>query len=440
MSDTYQPRSTTWRWYICGLLFLATTINYLDRQTLATAAKRIQADFDLNNLQYGNLELGFGLAFATGGLMFGIIADKIGVYFLYPSVLLLWSTMGVLTGFVQNYEQLMLCRILLGFFEAGHWPCALKITQRLLARKDRGLGNSLLQGGTSVGAIIVPLLMNAMLTPEPFSWRGPFMVIGFVGMTWIFFWFASITRQDLAAAPPDDAPRAGVVADAPAGDPGGDKTFWQLIFTPRYLVLVVMVVAVNLCWHVFRVWLPKYLQYENGHGYSEEFALNFTSMYNVSAEVGCITSGIAMTLLSRRGLSVYRTRVMVFGFFALVTTMTTVAAMLPTGPLFLGSLLIVAFGALGLFPCYYSFAQEISHKHQGKVSGLLTVFAWVVPATIHPLIGDYIDKTKSYDLPIALSGWCPLVALLVILLLWNRSTAKSTEIGKVTEVKPQAAT
>ena len=91
-------RSQTWRWYICVLLLLATVVNYMDRLTVNTLATEIQAEFLLNNKQYGYLELGFGLAFAAGSLLFGWLVDRIGVYWLYPVVLVGWSAMGFLTG------------------------------------------------------------------------------------------------------------------------------------------------------------------------------------------------------------------------------------------------------------------------------------------------------------------------------------------------------
>ena len=165
-SSDSTERTSLWVWWVCGLLLLASTINYMDRQTLSNTSKRITDEFKLSDEQYGNLELAFGLAFACGATVFGVIADKTSVRWLYPIVLLLWSMMGFLTGFVETYAGLLLCRLFLGLFEAGHWPCALKTTQRLLPPHRRTLGNSVLQSGTAIGAIITPLIMKMMLTPE----------------------------------------------------------------------------------------------------------------------------------------------------------------------------------------------------------------------------------------------------------------------------------
>ena len=150
------PRSSTWVWWISGLLLLATMINYMDRQTLANLKVRITKELSLSNELYGNLEWGFGWSFAAGSLFFGFLSDRISIRFLYPAVLLAWSTIGVLTGFCNDYNSMLICRILLGFFEAGHWPCALRTTKIVLDSSKRTMGNSILQSGGAIGAILTP--------------------------------------------------------------------------------------------------------------------------------------------------------------------------------------------------------------------------------------------------------------------------------------------
>jgi len=156
-------RSAKWKWWVCGLLLLASMFLYMDRQTLGNVSARLLWEFDLTNEQYGNLGFAFGIAFAAGGLLFGFIADRFGIYWLYPFVLTGWSAAGFATGFAETYSDFMTCRIALGFFEAGHWPCAMKTVQLLLPRADRGMGNSVLQSGASVGAIATPIIMVLML-------------------------------------------------------------------------------------------------------------------------------------------------------------------------------------------------------------------------------------------------------------------------------------
>src|SRR2546427_6685583 len=116
MNGTPASRSGAWKWWVCGLLLLATTFNYMDRQTLANAAVRITHEFQLSKEQYGGLELAFGWAFAVGSLAFGITADRFSVRWLYPAVLFGWSLMGFLSAQTTNFQQLLICRTLLGLF------------------------------------------------------------------------------------------------------------------------------------------------------------------------------------------------------------------------------------------------------------------------------------------------------------------------------------
>ena len=186
-------------WIICLLLLLASAVNYMDRQTLSVTAARIKSEFSLNNEQYGNVEAVFGYSFAFGSILWGFLVDRISVRWIYPIGLLGWSAMGFLTGWARDYNDLYWCRLLLGVFESAHWPCGLKTTQALLSRKGRAMGNSVLQSGTSIGAILTPLAMLALLTPQSGSWRFGFQAIAVIGACWVFFWLAVVRNNDLEA-------------------------------------------------------------------------------------------------------------------------------------------------------------------------------------------------------------------------------------------------
>ena len=423
MSAEADARAGSWKWWVCGLLLLASAINYMDRQTLANAAVRVTRELELSEEQYGNLELVFGWAFAAGALSFGFLADVLSVRWLYPAVLSLWSAMGILSGLARDYEELWLARLLLGLFEAGHWPCALKTTQRLLARGERTLGNSVLQSGASVGAIITPLVMAALLTPEPGSWRPAFILTGAVGYLWVIAWLI-LTRSepDGTRMSPSEPARKEAAADARRTAPTDTESpatasLVGIVFSRRFAALVIMVVAINSCWQLLRVWLPKFLQ--QGRGYSENEALFFNSAYFIATDVGCIAAGAATLVLHRRGWSVHGSRLLVFFLCSLLTLLTLTLFWLPAGWLLLGVLLIVAMGALGIFPCYYSFSQELTVAHQGKVSGLLGTLAWGLSSPLHRYFGRYIDATGSFDLGLALAGCAPLLAWLAMLALWK---------------------
>ena len=418
-------RSPIWVWWVCGLLLLASTINYMDRQTLSNTSKRITDEFQLSEQQYGNLELAFGLAFAAGATVFGIIADKVSVRWLYPTVLLLWSAMGFATGFVETYLGLLMCRLFLGLFEAGHWPCALKTTQRLLPPDKRTLGNSVLQSGTAIGAIITPLIMQQMLTPERGSWRPVFQILGAVGVVWVVLWIVSVRGRDLSG----DAPKSEPTDDANGSSDGAaspsdrthepDASLLDAIFSRKFATLLIVVISINACWHLFRVWLPKFLQ--QGRGYSETEMLNFIFWFNVMTDVGCISAGVLTAMLNHRGWTVHGSRLLVFGICSGLVAMGGLIPWLPQGNALLTILLLVGAGALGLFPCYYSLSEELTRTHQGKVSGLLGTVAWLTSAPLHKLFGRWIDKSGSFDLGLSLASLTPLVAFAALAILWPRA-------------------
>jgi ACS family hexuronate transporter-like MFS transporter len=432
MTDAVPKRSAAWKWYVCALLGLATTINYLDRQTLSTVSKRIIDEFQLTNEQYGRLELGFGLAFAVGTSTFGFIADRTSIRWLYPGVLVLWSMMGFFTGLVESYAGLLLCRTLLGLFEAGHWPCALKTTQWLLKPKDRTMGNSILQNGTSIASIATPLLMMATLTPQPGSWRPLFQIIGLVGIIWALVWLLSVRASDLPLAEADCERPAGPLGKTPHDDAGADASFLSVVLSRRFAVLVAIVVGINVCWQILRAWLPLYLQ--KSLGYSESRAFLLTSLYFAATGAGCICAGVATLRLHRSGMSAGRARVLVFFCCALLTTLAGLLPYLPD-PGKVAALMAIGFGALGLFPCYYAITQELTVRHQGKLAGVLGSLAWIVSSPLQPAFGWLVDVTHSYDLGLTLAGEAPLLSFCVLYLFWGAEPAAQRESQPVETVE-----
>ena len=411
MSERAPGRPASWRWWICGLLLLASTINYMDRQTLANASVRITTQFALNQEQYGKLEMVFGWAFAAGSMLFGIAADRVSVRWLYPVVLALWSGVGFATGRTGSYEGLLLCRTMLGFFEGGHWPCAIKTTQRLLEARDRAMGNSVLQSGTSIGAIATPLVMQAMMTTQLDSWRLPFQVVGAAGLVWVMLWLVLVRREDLTTPAPDRSPTG-----PPPGVPR-EAGSWRLFLTRRMLVLFFVVACINTCWQTLRAWLPKFLQ--QGRGYGESEALYFNSLFYVATDIGCLGAGALTLWLVRRGRSVYGSRSLVFFGCAALSALTVPAALLPRGWPLLLVLLVVGAGALGLFPIYHALTQEISTAHQGKVTGITGVAAWILSSPGQTLFGRLVDRTHSFDLGLAVTGLLPLLASVALWSFWN---------------------
>jgi len=408
-------RGRTGGWWISGLLLLATMINYMDRQTLANLVPRITAAWGLTNEQYGDMELVFGLAFALGSLVFGALADRVSVRWLYPAILVAWSAVGFATGLTRGHATMLVCRGLLGFFEAGHWPCALVVTQAVTSRGDRVMGNSILQSGASLGAILTPLVIRALVgdSTAADAWRLPFFVIGASGLAWAVLW--------LRVVPAGLLPAGGGGANTPVADgSAAPRRGWlvSLVVDRRFWALVVMVIAINTSWQLIRAWLPTFLQ--RGRGYAESEALYFNSLYFLCTDVGCIAAGAATLWLARRGVAVHASRLVVYAAGGLLAALTTLAAVLPAGWPLLATLLAVAAGTLAVFPCYYAFTQELSVSHMGRVTGVLSCVGWLASSPVQKAFGFVADRTGSYDVSLAILGWAPLVGLAAFLLLWPR--------------------
>jgi MFS family permease len=402
MSSLSERRPDSWKWWICGLLLLASTINYMDRQTLANAAVRITRQFHLSQEQYGQLEWVFGWAFAAGSLAFGFVVDRYSVRWVYPIVLLLWSGVGFATGLVDSFGGLLVCRTFLGLFEGGHWPCAIKATQRMLDPRDRSLGNSVLQSGTSIGAILTPQVMRLLLSEDPGSWRLAFQLVGLVGLVWIVAWFAMVRASDFAPAP---------------RPPGGPRPILEVILSRRMLALLIIVALINTAWQTLRAWLPKFLQ--EGRGYTEVAALNFNSVFYIATDIGCLGAGAATAWLVRQAWSVHGSRCVAFLVCALASAGSVAVLFLPRGHLLELVLLGMGAGALGVFPIYHALTQDLSPEHQGKVTGIASIAAWAFSSPLQSLFGRLVDRTHSFDLGVAVVGGLPLVAFLALWLIWG---------------------
>ncbi len=436
MSDTTSTRGASWRWWVCCLLLMATAINYMDRLTLNLLAKYILLDLDMDKNHYATIEAGFALAFALGAIVCGFIVDRWNVYWVYPLAVLAWSAAGFCSGFANGFATLLLCRVLLGVAEAANWPCALRTTQHILPPADRPMGNSILQSGAAIGAILIPLVMFWLFDEERLeTWRLPFFVVGAGGTVWVVFWWASLRPSDLRLAhtQPEAAKVRSPLPSLPAN-----------VVLRRFVVLVILVVTINMTWHFLRAWGPLYLQ--SKHGFEARDTFRFSMAYYLFTDLGALSAGFLTLKLARGGLSVHLSRLLVFLICAMLTLLCLAVPFLPVlAPLtvqiplfsfstlqiwylefpiaspavFLG-LLIVGFGALGVFPNYYSFSQDLTVRHQGKLTGTLGCLCWLAMALWQKCIGWLVEGSGSYTVPFVISGLAPMLGFVALVSLWGK--------------------
>lgn len=406
----------TWTWGLCLVLFAGTLLNYANRSALNQNAAAIQKAFGLTEESYGEVNSWFAIGFAIGGLVFGVLADWISVRWLFPAIVLAFSIASAACGRVKTFEALSTCQFFVALFEAGHWPCSLRTTQRNFKPAMRTLGNSFLQSGASVGAVLTPLLILAIYWYDPERWRWTFTIVGGLSVPWAIAWLLMVRDADLQ--------RPVIQTNEQAQGAGDERElqeipFWQVFATRRWWLLLFVVSGINLVWHYMRVWLPIWLVKERG--YSEEFLQWFTSIYYVITFLAALGTGYMTQALPRRGWNVHTARMAVFLGCGILTSFVIAAEFLPRGYLFLAALLLVACGSLGLFPIYYSLNQEISAKHQGKVGGTLAFSTWALLFFFHRWVGRVLKEMPELKPWIVLLvGLGPLAAFLVLLAFWGR--------------------
>jgi ACS family hexuronate transporter-like MFS transporter len=405
--------TSAWKWWIAIVLFLATVLTYLDRQTLSLCGPMICQEFRLSNEDYGRLVAAFRWAYAVVHVPAGYLADRVSLRLIYAAAVGLWSAAGAAAAFISGGRQLLLTRTVLGVGEAFNWPCATRIIADLLPPADRGLGSGIFNSGAAVGSLIAPLVITPLAIH--FGWRTAFFTIGAIGFLWILLWLAitrkSSVRQALLGVRQAGRPRAfgqaGVLTRL-------GRWAREVLLHPAFWMLLVMGLSVNPCWYFLNEWIPKYMHDQRGLGYLKAGLVTIPIF--VGADLGNLLSGGLIKFLTLRGWSLRRAR---------GTTLTLAALLIaPTGLLELTDdiwLAVVILGMAGMgitsfVANYTACSQDFSFANVGIVSGILGMSCNVLSASVNPWIGRYVDATGKYTLIFILMGILPAVSLAAVLL------------------------
>jgi Major Facilitator Superfamily len=151
------PRSSSFRWTICGLLFFATTINYMDRQVLGLLAPDLQKEIGWNEAQYAHIVTAFQAAYAIGLLVFGRLIDALGTKRGYSFSVAFWSLSAAAHALARSVFGFGTARFALGLGEAGNFPAAVKAVAEWFPKRERALANGIFNSGANVGAVLAPL-------------------------------------------------------------------------------------------------------------------------------------------------------------------------------------------------------------------------------------------------------------------------------------------
>jgi ACS family hexuronate transporter-like MFS transporter len=254
-----------YRWWILAVFVLYSAINYLDRQSLATLAPVLRAEFQLSREQYGWILGAFSITYAASAPFAGMFIDRIGLNRGISLAVGMWSCAGIATGFTTGLGGLLGCRAALGVAEAGGVPAAGKAVHTYLRPPERAMGNAVNQAGISLGGILAPPV--ATWIAVHYGWRMAFVLTGILGLLWIPVW-------NLAARHSPAAPKAGVgLAHA---ELLRDRRLWSFVaanglsmvgyslwtnWTTQYLVDVHRLTLVQAAWYA---WIPQFVAMGGG--------------------------------------------------------------------------------------------------------------------------------------------------------------------------------
>lgn len=319
------------RWYLCGLLFFATTLSFLDRQVLSVLAPVISKNLGMSNVTYSHVTTAFLLSYAVMFLAAGWLLDRVGTRRGLAACVAVWSIASALHAAVSNAFQLGVCRFLLGAGEGGCFPGAAKGVAEWFPQRQRALAMGVAIGGASLGAVLAPPL--TVWLADSLGWRGVFLVTGLAGGIWVAGWWVlsrGAAKITVAQEPGmTDGERTGLGALLQRGDVWG-FALMRFIFDPVF--------------YFYMFWIPKYLSQERGVSLEQIGALTWIPF--LALGVSNITGGWVSDSLIRRGLPAASARRWIMALAALLTMSSSLAAQSRTVAMALAmmSLLMLAHG------------------------------------------------------------------------------------------------
>lgn len=331
-----------YRWYICALLFFATTVNYLDRQVLSLLKPRLEEEFGWSNTDYANIAAAFQFTYAIGLLFAGRIIDKLGTKRGYAWAIIIWSVGALIhaeaipigkgiasvLGWIGiaaipvSVLGFVFARAVLAIGEAGNFPAAMKATAEYFPKTERSLSVGIFNSGTTIGAILAPLTVPWIA--EQWGWQVAFIIIGVIGFLWLIFWYLYYDKPEkqkrLSAAElsyiqsdADEkqiAEETGQEKKVPWIKLLGYKQTWAFAFG-KFMT--------DGVWWFFLFWLPAYLK-DQYHMKDTDMAIPLAVLYSMTM-VGSVGGGWFPAHFIKKGYAAYDGRMkamLIIAFIPLV--------------------------------------------------------------------------------------------------------------------------
>lgn len=413
-SYAHARRRTRARWWMLGLVFIGTIINYLDRTNMSVVAPQIAKAFSLSPVMMGVLFSAFSWAFAVATLPGGYFLDRFGTRITYGVCLAGWSILTTLQTFAGGFASLFGLRFGVGAAEAPAFPANNKLATAWFPQRERGVAGSVCSMGVYVGtAFLTPIEFYVAST---YGWRAVFIVSGLLGLAWAVVWFSAYREPGQSRLANDaelDYIRDGggvVSASASKADAFRWDHVWKLLRFRQIWGVCIGKLAATTTLYFFLTWFPTYLM--QARGMSMLHAGTAAVGPYLSAAAGVMFGGWWGDWMVRRGVSVSTARKlpMVIG---LLFTGTIVLANYTTSNTLVIGILCIAFFAQGMSSTTWVVVSEIAPRDLVGMTGSIASFASNLAGIITPItIGFIVQKTGSFEWALA---FCAIVAMIGVL-------------------------
>ena len=415
-----EPAPLAGRWTICAMLFVATTINYVDRQVLSILKPvlagstlhlhpllpgwpTVETSINLTDVQYGNILAAFQIAYALGVVFAGRLVDRFGCRKGYPVVTGLWSLAAMGHALVRSVLGFSIARFLLGLGESGNFPAAVKATAEWFPARERALATGIFNSGASVGAILAPLAVPWVALH--FGWRASFLITGVFSALWIVWW--SIRYR----TPQSDGATGASSADpAPSTQP---IAWWTLLRYRQTWGFMMGKFLTDPVWWFFLFWLPQY--------FSSRFKLDLSHLglplviVYVCSTVGSVGGGWLPRAFIGLGMSLKTARLTAMLTCACCVVPIAVAGGLDSVWLAVALLSLAAAAHQGWSANIFTTASDMFPRHfVGTVVSFGQVAGALGGAIFQPAAGHILQLTHSFVPLFLFSAFAYLLALLLL--------------------------
>lgn len=292
-----------YRWTICTLLFLATTINYVDRQILSLVKPILDEELGWTNEQFGIVNSVFQGAYGFGLLFFGWFVDRYGAKVGYAVSIVAWSLAAMGHSLVSTVTGFMIARATLGLSEGGNFPSAIKATAQWFPKGERAYATSIFNAGTNVGAIVAPAIVPWIA--YSYGWQMAFVIAGVAGLLWLFLWIPLYNKPENSkrlGAPE----RAYIESDLDDSYQSQKVSWGRLLRYRQTWSFILAKFMTDPVWWFFLIWLPDYFKKTRGLDIKESW-VHLVTIY-VIVTILSIFGGWVIGYLNKQGWSITRAR------------------------------------------------------------------------------------------------------------------------------------